>query len=205
MNRDSFLPDAAREKKRKADQEGNEAIKLRRIKLQEWEKHNGIEKSRFAEEDTLDVFMKGIQKELESGHQQPTMQCEEEFDQIPEEDEEVMQDIQENKKLGKLEKIEQSHSSRAQYRSFNKNLYIEVPEIKAMTVEQVKEWRKQHDSIKIIGKACPNPILQFSQCGLADSTLNILFRRKFPRPTPIQCQVCFSFSFIVFPTNLQQR
>jgi len=57
-----------------------------------------------------------------------------------------------------------------------------------MTDEEVKEYRKLLENIKVRGKNCPKPVKSFSQCGLNDSILAVLKKLNFITPTPIQAQ-----------------
>jgi len=83
--------------------------------------------------------------------------------------------------------------STIEYEPFRKNLYIEVPEIKRMTEEQVEALRKDpsgkgNDSITVRGKRCARPIKRWSQCGLAERVLQVIEREGYAAPYPIQAQ-----------------
>ena len=49
---------------------------------------------------------------------------------------------------------------------FRKNFYVEVPEIQAMTEEEVFQMRVALDNIRVKGKNCPKPIKNWAQAGL---------------------------------------
>lgn len=52
------------------------------------------------------------------------------------------------------------------YASFQRNFYIESPEIAVMTESEVDEYRKEYlEGVKIRGRFCPRPIKKWSQCG----------------------------------------
>ena len=99
------------------------------------------------------------------------------------------------KRANKRKDIEKVDHSKETYASFRKDFYIEVPEISAMTDEQVEQYRAQLDGIQIRvrrwqsvvttrdcirptltsmqlaatqGKDCPKPVRGFHQCGLSD-------------------------------------
>lgn len=74
------------------------------------------------------------------------------------------------------------------YPPFEKNLYIEVPELAAMSASQVSALRQSLDNTRVRGRACPRPITSWSQCGLAGSVLALLKRSGYTHATPIQAQ-----------------
>eukprot|EP00310_Coccolithus_braarudii_P018342 CAMPEP_0183344128 /NCGR_PEP_ID=MMETSP0164_2-20130417/9882_1 /TAXON_ID=221442 /ORGANISM="Coccolithus pelagicus ssp braarudi, Strain PLY182g" /LENGTH=767 /DNA_ID=CAMNT_0025515085 /DNA_START=48 /DNA_END=2349 /DNA_ORIENTATION=+ len=74
------------------------------------------------------------------------------------------------------------------YAPFRKNFYIEVPEIKRMTDEEVEAYRKEKDTIKVRGKRCPRPIKKWTQSGLSDRVLAVIERAGYAAPFPIQAQ-----------------
>jgi len=79
--------------------------------------------------------------------------------------------------------------STVEYEAFEKNFYIEVPEIKKMTKEEVKTYRKEYlEDVKVRGKGCPKPIKEFSQCGLSSKMYAVLKHHGYKKPTPIQAQ-----------------
>ena len=71
---------------------------------------------------------------------------------------------------------------------FRKNFYTETSEISKMTDEEVKEYRKSMDNMKIRGIKCPRPIKNWYQCGLSNRILEIIAEQKYERPTSIQAQ-----------------
>ena len=78
--------------------------------------------------------------------------------------------------------------SKMNYDYFNKNIYIESPEISKLTPEEVIEIRKSHGQILVKGTSIPKPILSFSQCGLSSTILDVLNSKKITEPFPIQMQ-----------------
>lgn len=92
--------------------------------------------------------------------------------------------------LKKMKKrvLEQVDHSKINYPPFRKDFYIEVPEIAKMTDEEVAEYRKSLEGIRIRGKNCPKPIKTFAQCGLSAKILAIMKKYGYEKPTPIQAQ-----------------
>ena len=76
----------------------------------------------------------------------------------------------------------------SEYETFKKNFYLETDEIKKLTDKDVKEIRKKMDNIKVRGVNVPKPILNWFQCGLRDSVLNVIEKKEFKEPFPIQAQ-----------------
>jgi len=80
------------------------------------------------------------------------------------------------------------------YINFRKDLYIEVPEIKKMSIEEVKEFRYLLEKMKVRGlgkntdELCPKPIKSFTQCGLSDKMETLMKKFGYVNPTPIQAQ-----------------
>lgn len=71
---------------------------------------------------------------------------------------------------------------------FRKNFYSETSEIAKMTDEEVKEYRKSMDNMKIRGLKCPRPIKNWYQCGLSNRILEIISEQGYEKPTSIQAQ-----------------
>lgn len=71
---------------------------------------------------------------------------------------------------------------------FRKNFYSETSEIAKMTDEDVKEYRKSMDNMKIRGLKCPRPIKNWFQCGLSNRILEIISEQGYEKPTSIQAQ-----------------
>ena len=46
-----------------------------------------------------------------------------------------------------------------------RNFYIEVPELARMSGEEVEEYRKQLDGVKVRGKDVPKPVRNWNQVG----------------------------------------
>jgi len=75
-----------------------------------------------------------------------------------------------------------------EYKSFRKNLYIQVKEITNMKDHEVEDLRRTHGDITVRGKRCPHPVKSFLQCGLPEKILKILEKRDYDTPFPIQMQ-----------------
>jgi len=78
--------------------------------------------------------------------------------------------------------------SKMNYDFFQKNIYIESPEISKLTNEEIMEIRKSNGSILVKGKEIPKPILEFYQCGLNTKIMEILKSKEIEKPFPIQMQ-----------------
>lgn len=78
--------------------------------------------------------------------------------------------------------------SKIDYPPFQKELYIEVPELTKMLHAEVAKLRRELGNIRIRGKRCPRPMTDFSQCGLSSAVLDVLRRAGYEKPTPIQAQ-----------------
>jgi len=78
--------------------------------------------------------------------------------------------------------------STVSYPSFRKDFYIEVPEIKRMSDEEVAATRLSMDKLKTRGKRVPKPIKKWTQCGLSDAVLAVIDKAGYAAPFPIQAQ-----------------
>lgn len=57
-----------------------------------------------------------------------------------------------------------------------------------MTEREVAEFRRNYGDIKVRGLKCPKPIQNWYQCGLPDGVLEVIEKKNFVKPFPIQCQ-----------------
>lgn len=93
------------------------------------------------------------------------------------------------KKMTEKKELKPVDHLQMNYKPFRREFYIECPEIRDMTQTQVDEYRKQLGDITVRGNNVPKPVKNWWQCGLSDSILNILVKKKkFLSPFPIQCQ-----------------
>ena len=75
------------------------------------------------------------------------------------------------------------------YPPFRQNFYIEALEVKAMTDTEVKAYREtQLEGVQIRGKQCPRPILKWAHAGLPERIHQLIEKRKYAKPFPIQAQ-----------------
>jgi len=70
---------------------------------------------------------------------------------------------------------------------FEKNFYMEHPEVTKRTERDADEWRREN-AIKIEGKGVPKPVLTFEEASMPEYVLNEVLRCGFSSPTPIQAQ-----------------
>ncbi|XP_039251151.2 putative ATP-dependent RNA helicase DDX46 [Styela clava] len=78
--------------------------------------------------------------------------------------------------------------TKIKYEPFRKSFYVEVPELAALTEEEVAERRMELENVKVRGKNCPKPIKSWAQVGVSFKVLNALKKAKFEKPTAIQSQ-----------------
>ena len=57
-----------------------------------------------------------------------------------------------------------------------------------MTDKEVAMFRKNNGDIKVRGLKCPKPIMNWYQCGLPDGVIEVIEKKNFAKPFPIQCQ-----------------
>ncbi|KAI8384309.1 uncharacterized protein BYT42DRAFT_562076 [Radiomyces spectabilis] len=91
-------------------------------------------------------------------------------------------------KKAKRKDIAPVDHSTMHYEFFRKDFYIEPPELKDMTPDQVELLRMELDGIKIRGVNCPKPIQKWTHCGLPAGCLEVIRKLKFEKPTSIQAQ-----------------
>jgi ATP-dependent RNA helicase DDX5/DBP2 len=70
---------------------------------------------------------------------------------------------------------------------FEKNFYIEHPDLKALSEEDASEFRRKHN-LTTEGRDVPKPIMTFIQAGFPDYIMKEVNRAGFKSPTAIQCQ-----------------
>ncbi|CAG8451126.1 6864_t:CDS:10 [Ambispora leptoticha] len=130
------------------------------------------------DEDPLDAYMKDV--EIKVGI-------------LNEQDKKIAKQIDKDilaiaaKKLKKKDLAAVDHSQ-VKYEPFQKNFYIEPPEMRDLTPDQVDLLRVELDGIKIRGIDCPKPIKKWTHAGLPASCLQVIKKLNFEKPTPIQSQ-----------------
>lgn len=77
--------------------------------------------------------------------------------------------------------------SKITYHSFERQLYIPVPELARLATPEVAHIRRLHN-IRIRGRGCPAPLSQWAQAGLSGAVLAVLARAGYETPTAIQMQ-----------------
>ncbi|CAG8440389.1 7607_t:CDS:10 [Ambispora gerdemannii] len=115
------------------------------------------------DEDPLDAYMKDV--EIKVGI-------------LNEQDKKIAKQIDKAKKLKKKDLAAVDHSQ-VKYEPFQKNFYIEPPEMRDLTPDQVDLLR---------GIDCPKPIKKWTHAGLPASCLQVIKKLNFEKPTPIQSQ-----------------
>jgi len=92
------------------------------------------------------------------------------------------------KKIGERKELKLVNHSEITYEKFVKNLYIETKEISNIPDNIIALYRKKNGDIKVRGKNIPKPFFNWYQIGLPDKVLEILEKKKFKAPFPIQEQ-----------------
>ncbi|XP_050310964.1 ATP-dependent RNA helicase DDX42 [Anthonomus grandis grandis] len=77
--------------------------------------------------------------------------------------------------------------SEIEYQPFQKNFYIEHPEIKMLPNDKVDELRNTYD-LKVSGGGAPKPVASFAHLGFDDKLLKAIIKAEYTSPTPIQAQ-----------------
>ena len=93
----------------------------------------------------------------------------------------------EAKRANTKEVVAVNHS-KIKYEPFKKDFYIPPPEYSDLTPEEIASLRLELSGITIRGKDAPVPVTKWSQCGLNASTLDVINRLGYEKPTPIQAQ-----------------
>ena len=76
-----------------------------------------------------------------------------------------------------------------QYLPIRKDFWIPSRDIAALSQQAVDELRRERlEGVKIRGKNCPRPFLEWSQCGLSAKLLEVIAQSGYSRPFPIQSQ-----------------
>ncbi|KAJ1655475.1 ATP-dependent RNA helicase dbp2 [Dispira simplex] len=70
---------------------------------------------------------------------------------------------------------------------FKKNFYVEHPEVTARSMEEVEEYRRQHE-MTIVGNDVPKPIKTFQEANFSPNILQVLLGQGYASPTMIQAQ-----------------
>ncbi|XP_053993125.1 probable ATP-dependent RNA helicase DDX46 [Hylaeus volcanicus] len=91
-------------------------------------------------------------------------------------------------KVGNKKEFPAVDHSTIDYPPIEKNIYVQVREITLMKDHEIEALRKLHSGIRVRGKHCPRPILNFYQCGLPNGILKIIEKKEFETPFPIQMQ-----------------
>eukprot|EP01130_Rhizamoeba_saxonica_P006749 TRINITY_DN2697_c0_g1_i1.p1 TRINITY_DN2697_c0_g1~~TRINITY_DN2697_c0_g1_i1.p1 ORF type:complete len:799 (+),score=176.53 TRINITY_DN2697_c0_g1_i1:35-2398(+) len=175
-------------------------------RLSNWKKMVGVEQVEKSDElngiepvDELDAYMKKINQEYESATIDSIKKAQKtqkavvhivEPEQVPIEQEDEAQFRKSHLKI-----LEDVDHDAIDYPPFRKNLYIEVPELKEMTLEEVKQYRLEElGNMRVRGrgedteKICPKPVKLFAQCGLSNRVESVMKKQEYLVPTPIQAQ-----------------
>lgn len=111
-----------------------------------------------------------------------------EYSSEEEVEEETIESTYANFKTKKKKDLQAVNHNKVYYSSFRKNFYVEVPELAKMTPEEVDEYRKKLENIRVRGKDCPKPVKTWAQTGVSLKILEVLKKNQYEKPTPIQGQ-----------------
>ncbi|CAH3171159.1 unnamed protein product [Porites evermanni] len=111
-----------------------------------------------------------------------------EYSSEEEVEEETIESTYANFKTKKKKDLQAVNHNKVYYSSFRKNFYVEVPELARMTPEEVEEYRKKLENIRVRGKDCPKPVKTWAQTGVSLKILEVLKKNQYEKPTPIQGQ-----------------
>eukprot|EP00586_Coscinodiscus_wailesii_P017137 CAMPEP_0172519242 /NCGR_PEP_ID=MMETSP1066-20121228/291300_1 /TAXON_ID=671091 /ORGANISM="Coscinodiscus wailesii, Strain CCMP2513" /LENGTH=542 /DNA_ID=CAMNT_0013301793 /DNA_START=256 /DNA_END=1882 /DNA_ORIENTATION=+ len=70
---------------------------------------------------------------------------------------------------------------------FEKDFYIEHPDVTKRPQEEAEAWRASK-SIVVIGEGVPKPVMTFDEASMPEYILTEVLKQGFERPTPIQSQ-----------------
>ncbi|MEJ1271511.1 DEAD (Asp-Glu-Ala-Asp) box polypeptide 17 [Cricetulus griseus] len=71
---------------------------------------------------------------------------------------------------------------------FEKNFYVEHPEVARLTPYEVDELRRKKEITVRGGDVCPKPVFAFHHANFPQYVMDVLMDQHFTEPTPIQCQ-----------------
>lgn len=70
---------------------------------------------------------------------------------------------------------------------FEKNFYMEHPDVQKRSEQEAEHWRAQHQ-IVINGRDVPKPVFTFEEASMPEYVLSEVLKCGFQKPTPIQSQ-----------------
>ena len=77
--------------------------------------------------------------------------------------------------------------AKAELVPFEKDFYIEHPDVTARPVEEADKWRESK-TIKVVGQGVPKPCMTFEEASMPEYILSEVLKQGFDKPTPIQSQ-----------------
>lgn len=83
--------------------------------------------------------------------------------------------------------LNQIDFSKQELAHFEKNFYIEHPDVSARSEEDASAWRASKQ-IVVAGNDVPKPVLTFEEASMPEYVLNDVLKCGFDKPTPIQSQ-----------------
>lgn len=151
------------------------------------------------EVDPLDAFMDGLDTSKSvrklglagrstAQKQEPEAMFGDEEDELSTIDANPADILEMASKARKKKEIPAVNHAEANYESFRKDFYAEPTELSDMTEEEVADLRLELDGIKVRGIDVPKPVQKWSQLGLGVSSLDVIQKLGYERPTSIQSQ-----------------
>ena len=70
---------------------------------------------------------------------------------------------------------------------FEKNFYIEHPDVQKRSEQEAADWRASHQ-IVVKGNDVPKPVMTFEEASMPEYILTEVLKQGFSHPTPIQSQ-----------------
>lgn len=115
---------------------------------------------------------------------------EEDIQNIPKEVELIADDHLEieKKRAGKRNDLVIVGYDKGSLMPFKKVFYMEPKEIQNLNDEEIRAIRRKMGNVRVRGSNCPRPIMNWFQCGICDSVLEILEKKGCCEPFPIQSQ-----------------
>ena len=89
----------------------------------------------------------------------------------------------------KRKQLDAIDHSTVHYIDIRKDFWIESPDITRLTDDEVADVRREElEGVKIRGKRCPRPFLEWRQCGLLEAVMDVIRGSGYTKPFPIQAQ-----------------
>ena len=89
----------------------------------------------------------------------------------------------------KRKQLDPVDHSAQHYIDIRKDFWLQAPDITRLTDDEVAELRREElEGVKIRGKRCPRPFVEWRQCGLLEAVMQVIRTSGYGKPFPIQAQ-----------------